>query len=182
MKKQIIHMLVATTFLGFFAASVSADDISQQVGHRGMYLSFLLTPLVYGYGVNSDKKLDGEVGLFPFALQASVGYQFNQYVAAEATGFTMIILNAPTLDAKFILPIGQSVNLYTKAGIGGVLLNDDGDNAGSYVGPYAAVGMGFQVTQHMDLNVEASSYFIKGDGGDEMDAVGSAGIGVTYHF
>lgn len=185
MKKQLTKQIMTMALLSVAVtgAMASPSQMPQQQD-KGVYLGFMWMPGIYGYGVNSDGKLGGGGAFNPFGIQASLGYQFNQYVALDTTLYTMFFMTAPALDAKFTLPLNPSFSLYAKVGVAGIFLSsfagEDSPNDG--VHPYTGIGMAVRMTPHMDLNVETSQYYALSSDDYSSDMMGVAGLGITYHF
>lgn len=183
MKSRLVVLIVSTVLLSAAMVAAPAEGVSQQPVNQGMYVSVLWTPMVIGDGLPAKVKHDvSGVFDFPFGFGGSVGYQFNRYVAAEIIGWTAItnFYNA-AIAAKLMLPLGNVADLYTKLGAGVLNYKDVFNNTQSGGGPFFALGLGFRLTPRLELNVEATTYMWVREN-DFFNAVGTGGLGLTYHF
>ena len=168
-KKIAIYSMIGLSALGLSAASLAGGattvDSTPSIA-SGFYAQALI-----GYG-----KTNYRVGNFDndgFMYNINGGYKFSPNLAAEAgfTGMPKVKASGTTvanynyivdIAAKGILPITHKVNVYGKLGVAAVhskfsssSLNTTTGNQ-TKVALYTAVGAGYEVTRHVEVDVQGS--------------------------
>lgn len=128
-----------------------------------------------------------------FAISGHIGYNFNQYIAAEYgvdyLGNFTANYNKPgmntvdgemwalTLAPKFNLPLGDTWNLFAKVGGAYMMAGDDTDFV-----PTGSLGAEYKIDDNWSLRAEYQRYQDMSDGViDNLDS-DYFGIGVNYTF
>ena len=191
---KIISTLSAITLIGLPMLSMAQDTDSDPDATPRIYLGGN-----YGYvKVKDADDFDDDND----ALQGIVGVQFNRFVAIEGSyidfgsygnSVAKASTDGMTLALKGILPLTDIFSLYAK---GGQLWWDSdykvlglkGDSDGTEL--FYGVGVGFALTDHLDLNVEYMRYTVDldedevgpfADISDEQD-LDHASVGLLFKF
>lgn len=111
----------------------------------------------------------------PFTLAGHAGYQFNNYIAAEA-GLGYIFskddnnqsahMYYPYAAAKLMLPVANARgNIYAKLGVADIRAKDnDANKTDSKFGAYIGIGGEYKVTQNIGVNLDMSGPMTTNDG------------------
>ncbi|MEL7412039.1 MAG: outer membrane beta-barrel protein [Pseudomonadota bacterium] len=170
-------------------ATVLAGGVMSNVALADTYIGGKL-----GYNALNDAcHLDAPCDDDSFAAGMHIGYNFNEYVAAEygvdylgnfTANFNKAGLNtvdgdlwALTLAPKFNLPLNDSWNLFAKVGAAYMMAGDEKDFV-----PTGSLGAEYQINYNWSLRAEYQRYQdMSDDIIDDMDA-DFFGIGFNYKF
>lgn len=174
-------MAAMATLVGGYSTVAFAGRLGQPLEERiiskGIYLN--------GNIGMSRAKLDFVVGTaaeYSAGFNGNVGYQFNSYLALEA-GFTEYMFKevdvaAADVAIKLMFPFRDDFRLFAKAG-GSYLFSPVKKIGSQYdIGwlPYLGIGMGYSVTKHVEVTIQAVGATIL------LADLGLLSAGVTYHF
>ena len=170
-------------------ATVLAGSVMSNVALADTYISGKL-----GYNALNDAcHLDAPCDDDSFAAGMNLGYNFNEYVAAEygvdylgnfTANFNKAGKNtvdgdlwALTLAPKFNLPLNDSWNLFAKVGAAYMMAGDEKDFV-----PTGSLGAEYQINYNWSLRAEYQRYQdMSDDIIDDMDS-DFFGIGFNYKF
>ena len=170
-------------------ATVLAGGVMSNVALADTYIGGKL-----GYNALNDAcHLDAPCDDDSFAAGMHIGYNFNEYVAAEygvdylgnfTANFNKAGLNtvdgdlwAMTLAPKFNLPLNDSWNLFAKVGAAYMMAGDEKDFV-----PTGSLGAEYQINYNWSLRAEYQRYQdMSDDIIDDMDS-DFFGIGFNYKF
>lgn len=141
---------------------------------------------------NGNVVQEGGSGLYGYGLSTAIGYNFTTVHAIEA-GFIHSDLNEyddnnksyktlsiPYLTARFNIPIADKLTLITKAGLmflSATYSESDGSEVtAGLLAPFMGVGLGYAITENIDINMQYQGITIIVAGAGLLSA------GVTYHF
>lgn len=153
--KNIIKFLIAVFLFGTVSLAFAQNvfDRSQQYYFEaGAGVTSAYGPEFFGDDLSDI--VDSGVGFI-----GAMGYQFNRYFALEG-GYSALTypendtLHVPFLAAKGIAPIGDRFFLFGKFGPTYTFYTDEDGNKEAGVLPYLALGMGYKVSENLDLSVQ----------------------------
>lgn len=194
--------LTLTTLLATSPATwAAATSIGPYQQTQGFYIGAQWLPGQEALGNGSSG-----IEFYPGAAGFNIGFQFNPHLALEASiqslyehtnwnfgygikGSESDDIMFPALAVKGILPIGNRITFYAKAGAAiaivsvkatGVFANSTANvqSTGSEFAPMLGAGMGIYLTHHFETSIDQTFYYLTKD----KTVYGMTGIGLTYHF
>lgn len=198
-KKALISALVVGAAIVGFSATASA-------AMPGFYAG---GDLGWSNLTNSDNPFKGQDGANGLGAGAQFGYQFNDYIAAEAgytyfhnangnwsDGFSSASATykeqAASLDIKGIIPLNNCFNIYGKAGAAYVnarrevsgnfagLFNFDASDTSNVIRPTYGIGVGYSITPNLETDLSFTRIQRLSNG--SVPNADITALGLTYFF
>ncbi len=211
-RKLAITGFGAATLVLALSSSIGASSYTNNTITRlkSIYIGMLLGATETHYGLSGfDSKAqsqevdNGTVNSSNFGYRGILGYQFNNYVALEASythygitiGDHLAYTNSGSSNAagtirqysaelmgKFMYPLAQEVNLFARAGAAYIyshVKNDSGlSKTRKAISPAYGLGVDFNITKKFVVDVSYNQ--VKGN--SDIKPADLFGLGFYYHF
>ena len=206
-----ISAAVLTFALGTVITAAASSTIQNSITRlKSVYIGMLLGATETHYGLSgfdspaqSQEVDNGTINSSNFGYRGILGYQFNNYIAAEAsytrygttTGDHLAYSNGGSANAagtireysaelmgKFMYPLAQEVNIFARAGAAYIhsrAKNDSGlSKTRKAISPAYGLGVDFNITKQFVIDISYNQVH----GNSKIQPADLFGFGFYYHF